>query len=202
MRGAGLGGSGTWERALGALYGLAIGDALGMPTEALTRAEVARRYGAVTGFLPGAAAVAAAVSGGVDGAGWAQSYRLAITAAELAADRGFPPVGDAVVHRLRHLPDTLDAIADGGLSMATQESVPAAFALAALAPDDPWRAARLAANLGGDSDTIGALAAGMLGAHSGVGALPADARQTVRRVNALDLEGLAAGLLDVRAAGA
>ncbi|MFC9692003.1 ADP-ribosylglycohydrolase family protein [Kribbella sp. NPDC056951] len=45
----------TRDRALGALYGLAIGDALGMPTQSLSRADIAQRYGVVDRLLPGAA---------------------------------------------------------------------------------------------------------------------------------------------------
>jgi len=42
------------QRALGAFYGLAIGDALGMPTQLLPRAVVVRRYGPMlTGFEAG-----------------------------------------------------------------------------------------------------------------------------------------------------
>src|SRR5579859_2766340 len=41
------------DRARGALYGLAIGDALGMPTQLLSRAQIASRYGMLTGFEPG-----------------------------------------------------------------------------------------------------------------------------------------------------
>src|SRR6188472_3511946 len=37
-------------RARGALYGLAIGDALGMPTQMLSREEVAERFGVLDGF--------------------------------------------------------------------------------------------------------------------------------------------------------
>ncbi len=44
----------TRDRALGALYGLAIGDALGMPTQSLSRAGIAARYGVVDRLLPGA----------------------------------------------------------------------------------------------------------------------------------------------------
>jgi len=45
------------SRALGALYGLAIGDALGMPTQSLPRAVVVARYGPlVSEFCPGPAA--------------------------------------------------------------------------------------------------------------------------------------------------
>jgi len=44
----------TRIRALGALCGLALGDALGMPTQSLPRAEIVARYGAVVGgFHPG-----------------------------------------------------------------------------------------------------------------------------------------------------
>src|SRR6266702_7827314 len=42
------------SRALGALYGLVIGDALGMPTQSLPRAEIVARYGPlVDKFHPG-----------------------------------------------------------------------------------------------------------------------------------------------------
>src|ERR1017187_4006004 len=43
----------TSPRAQGALYGLAIGDALGMPTQMLSRAEIIRRWGGLLrGFEP------------------------------------------------------------------------------------------------------------------------------------------------------
>ncbi|HJY71424.1 MAG TPA: ADP-ribosylglycohydrolase family protein, partial [Streptosporangiaceae bacterium] len=42
------------SRARGALYGLAIGDALGMPTQSLPRSRIVARYGALVGqFHPG-----------------------------------------------------------------------------------------------------------------------------------------------------
>ena len=44
-------GGGPQDRAAGALYGLAIGDALGMPTESLPRSQIEARYGPlVDGF--------------------------------------------------------------------------------------------------------------------------------------------------------
>src|SRR5260370_3681425 len=43
----------TAERARGALYGLAIGDALGMPTQMLSRPAIRDRWGdLLTGFEP------------------------------------------------------------------------------------------------------------------------------------------------------
>ena len=45
--------TGTPSRARGALYGLAIGDALGMPTQLLSLREIAERWGAqLRGFEP------------------------------------------------------------------------------------------------------------------------------------------------------
>ena len=86
-----------------------------------------------------------------------------------------------------------------GSSLATQESVPAAFAVAAAGMGDPWLACRMAASLGGDCDTIAAMAGAICGACHGVEAFPLAARSTVSQMNDLDLEGLAAGLLAVRA---
>src|SRR5262249_14972154 len=47
-------GSGARSRALGALYGLAIGDALGMPTQSRSRADIVARSGSLLdGLEPG-----------------------------------------------------------------------------------------------------------------------------------------------------
>jgi len=69
-----------------------------------------------------------------------------------------------------------------GTSLATQESVPAAFALLALFPGDPWAAVCAAATLGGDSDTIGAIAGAIGGAAHG--SWPAHAVEPVLAVRA------------------
>ena len=69
-----------------------------------------------------------------------------------------------------------------GTSLATQESVPAAFAMLLLHPDDPWQACCAAASIGGDTDTIAAMTGAMAGAIHGVGAFPAEAVATVRAV--------------------
>ncbi|MDC6131967.1 ADP-ribosylglycohydrolase family protein, partial [Burkholderia gladioli] len=39
------------DRARGAFYGLALGDAFGMPTQALSRETIRERFGRVTGLL-------------------------------------------------------------------------------------------------------------------------------------------------------
>jgi ADP-ribosylglycohydrolase len=76
--------------------------------------------------------------------------------------------------------------------------VPMAFAVARLAGGDAWQAAVLAANVGDDTDTIGAIAAGMCGACGGAASLPADKVQKIVEVNRLDLPPLAEGLIALR----
>ncbi|HEY1617335.1 MAG TPA: ADP-ribosylglycohydrolase family protein, partial [Streptosporangiaceae bacterium] len=84
-----------------------------------------------------------------------------------------------------------------GTSLATQESVPAAFAVLSAVPDDPWQACLLAASLGGDTDTIAAMAGAIGGACYGLAAFPPHA---VRVIDAqgLGLTELADSLLALR----
>ncbi|MFE7795698.1 ADP-ribosylglycohydrolase family protein [Streptomyces sp. NPDC057460] len=247
------------DRALGAYYGLALGDALGMPTQVMSRQDIVRVYGTLTGFEPalpdnpvsagmpagsvtddtdqavivgrlidegrgridphdttigiaGAAAVAAAVSTGVGGGTLGEAVAAAVVAARAGAQRGHWIAGADIACRIewawelvRGLPEAeaLDRIcALIGTSVASQESVPAAFAVLAVADGDPWRAALLAANLGGDSDTIGAIAGAIAGSVAGsvagLSALPTEAVRTLRTVNSLVLEPLTARLLALR----
>jgi ADP-ribosylglycohydrolase len=159
--------------------------------------------------LAGAAAVAAAVSAGIDGIPLPGAIQLAVAAAASAARRGHWVAGADVATRIAWATDLAagldpDQVIDMvyrlvGTSLATQESVPAAFAVAAAAPDDPWLACRIAASLGGDCDTIAAMTGAICGARHGVQAFPQAARDTVASVNGLSLDALAAGLLAVRA---
>jgi ADP-ribosylglycohydrolase len=159
--------------------------------------------------LAGAAAVAAAVSAGIDRFPLADAIALAVSAAESAAGRGHWVAGADVGSRITWAVGLVaglgqDQVIDTvyrlvGTSLATQESVPAAFAVAAAVPDDPWLACRIAASLGGDSDTIAAMTGAICGACHGAEAFPQAARDLVAGVNGLDLDALAGELLAVRA---
>jgi ADP-ribosylglycohydrolase len=323
------------DRALGAFYGLAIGDALGMPTQSMSRAAIARAYGPIRGFVdavaeqpiaPGmpagsvtddteqavlvarlaidggglidahafatalreweadmirrgsldllgpstrraldrldagaaaeeagrdgatngaamritpigiatplgegfldavvaasrvthntglgiaaAAAVAAAVSSGVDGADLGTSLGEAERAAAEGALRGHWIAGGDIAARIAWargwvrglgraaLADALTRVI--GTSVAAQESVVAAFALAEALGDDPVAALTLAAEIGGDTDTVAAVCGAILGAHHGISGLPAGLVDKVRAVNRLDLAVIVDGLLQVR----
>ena len=81
-----------------------------------------------------------------------------------------------------------------GTSLATQESVPAAFAVLSAVPEDPWEACLLAASLGGDTDTIAAMAGAIGGAVHGLSAFPPHAAEVID-AHGLGLKELADSLL-------
>ena len=162
--------------------------------------------------LGGAAAVAAAVSAGI-GSGEVGADRvaevtgIAIAAARMGAERGRWVAGADVAARIRwaaglaaSLPveEAADVIYSlVGTSLATQESVPAAFAVLSVLPDDPWQACLLAASLGGDCDTIAAIAGAIGGACHGLAAFPPHAVETID-AHGFGLAGLADSLLALR----
>jgi ADP-ribosylglycohydrolase len=146
--------------------------------------------------LAGAAAVAAAVSAGVSGGGSvAAATDAAVGAARMGAERGHWVAGADVAERIRWATGLIAGLPIQeaaeviyslvGTSLATQESVPAAFAVLSAVPGDPWRACLLAASLGGDSDTIAAMAGAIGGAVHGLAAFPPYA------VEVIDAQGFA-----------
>ena len=157
--------------------------------------------------LAGAAAVAAAVSAGVSGATIAEATALGIQAASSAARRGHWVAGADVAARIEWATSLVASHAQAeaaeliytlvGTSLATQESVPAAFAVLAAVPADPWRACRMAASLGGDCDTIAAMTGAIAGACHGAGSFPPEAIAAID-AQGLGLAALAGDLLALR----
>ena len=162
--------------------------------------------------IAGAATVAAAISAGIEGRPFATGLELALAAARLGARCGAD--GDTDLgSRIRRAIDLVSGIdpedalalidAQVGTSLATEESVPAAFAIASIFPAEPWDAARYAASLGGDSDTIAAMAGAMVGACCGASAFPQDQVAILETVNPdLGLTALTASLLALRTGAA
>lgn len=159
--------------------------------------------------LAGASAVAAAVSAAVDGANIGEALQAAVEGAAQGAKRGFYFAGGDIAARIRWAiglvrgkseAEALDLIYDiVGTGVATQEAVPAAMAIISLAPDDPWRICRLSASLGGDCDTVAAIAGAVAGACHGVEAFPAPVIAALDTANPdLDLIDLADRLLALR----
>ena len=83
-----------------------------------------------------------------------------------------------------------------GTSVASAQAIPMAFAL--LARDPSPQALLDAANIGGDTDTIGAIAGAILGAAVGVEVLPADSLSMIEEVSHLGLSSVAGDLLELR----
>jgi ADP-ribosylglycohydrolase len=183
----------------------AAGDLDALVERVVTASRVTHNTGVA---LAGAAAVAAAVSAGVAGAGVPDAIEAAVTAAGRAAGRGYWVAAADVAARIswatgltagRPAAEVLDVVYTlVGTGLATQESVPAAFAMLAATPDDSWLACRMAASVGGDCDTIAAISGAIGGACHGVTAFPEQARATVSAVNGLHLDEMAAALLAVR----
>lgn len=155
----------------------------------------------------GAAAIAAAVSAGIEGGSVADQIATAIDAAKLGELHGHDTPGPSVAARIAWAvsltasdPEPLRVISSlVGTSVATQESVPAALAIASRYADDPWRGVCAAASLGGDSDTVAAMAGAVLGASHGVEGFPPDAVAFLESANPeFNLRGLAAQLLEIR----
>jgi ADP-ribosylglycohydrolase len=159
--------------------------------------------------ISGACLIAGAVSAAFTAATIDDVVEPALAAASAGTGHGNSVMGASVTRRAemavaiaRSSTDTdlvLQELYDIiGSTVATTEAAPTALALAVAADGDPARCARLAANLGGDTDTIGAMATGICGAFAGIGAIPADDLDTLRRVNALDFDELAAALASLR----
>ena len=158
--------------------------------------------------ISGASAVASFIAATLDGAHVEESLNFAIRAAKFGAQRGYYAPGPSLAARIEwavdfcRLPDD-DAFLDildtlVGTGVATEQSVPAAFALIMRWPMNPWRVITEAARLGGDCDTIGAIAGAMAGAQTGIGAFPSNVLETIEQVNHLSLASLAQQLLQLR----
>jgi ADP-ribosylglycohydrolase len=85
-----------------------------------------------------------------------------------------------------------------GAGTSTIESVACAIAMVELAETDPNRCAILCANLGGDTDTIGAMATAICGALHGIDGIDPALKRELDEVNQLDFEHYASALLRYR----
>lgn len=85
-----------------------------------------------------------------------------------------------------------------GVDLYPEQLVPAAIGLVVLARGNPMDAMTMAANLGGDTDTLASMAGSICGALEGVDAFEKGMLAEVEAVNGLDLTCLARSLLALR----
>ncbi|RUW54612.1 ADP-ribosylglycohydrolase family protein [Mesorhizobium sp. M1A.F.Ca.ET.072.01.1.1] len=180
------------------------------PLDALVAkvAETCRATHNTSIAIASAAAVAAAVSLGVSGADWRAASGHAVAAAKLGAALGHWVTGGDIAERVLWAKELVRGKGDKeairlivdliGTGVASQESIPAAFAVLEVANGDAWRAAVISANLGGDTDTIGAIAAGMAGACSGLSGLPQDQIAGLKGIDLAEVKALANDLVAAR----
>ena len=157
-----------------------------------------------------AALVAAAVSMGIDAAR-SPSLDLrsllwkAVTYVDSLPERGaWTPDPDVVAATRRAMQlavnpasSSLECLVEQvGTSVASAHAIPMAFALLARVPYP--QALLDAANIGGDTDTIGAIAGAILGAALGVQDLPTDSLTMIEEVSHLGLSSVAGDLLELR----
>ncbi|KEA50536.1 hypothetical protein DT73_22660 [Mangrovibacter sp. MFB070] len=159
--------------------------------------------------IAGAVVVAWAVSRAIDGESW-QSIADALPGIARYAQEAKPTTfSPSLAARLELALKTVRE-ANGtesaseqvyqlvGAGTNTIESVPAAIAMVELAGTDPNRCAVLCANLGGDTDTIGAMATAICGALHGVQAINPSFKSELDAVNQLDFTRYCAALLRYR----
>ena len=157
-----------------------------------------------------AALVAAAVSMGIDAArSTTPDLRSllwkAVTYVDSLPERGaWTPDPDVVAATRRAMQlavnpasSSLECLVEQvGTSVASAHAIPMAFALLARVPSP--QALLDAANIGGDTDTIGAIAGAILGAALGVQVLPTDSLTMIEEVSHLGLSSVAGDLLELR----
>lgn len=84
-----------------------------------------------------------------------------------------------------------------GVDVLTAESVATALGIVRLAAGDPMRAVFMAANLGGDTDTIAAIAGAICGAWMGIEAIDQALLTRVQNVSQIDLAAEARRLVEI-----
>jgi len=147
--------------------------------------------------IAGATAIAWAVSRAVDGADWATIRDELPSIARAAQEKRVTTFSASMAARIelalqvasqgRGVESAMQQIYDVvGTGTSTIESVPAAIAMIELAQTNPNRCAILCANLGGDTDTIGAMAVAICGALHGIDAIDAALKAELDAANALD----------------
>lgn len=148
--------------------------------------------------IAASAAVAAAVSQALRadatiGSVVAASRRAAKLGETRGAQLAFPSIEKRIAMATRIVrgktPEkAVEALYDQiGADISSSDAIPTAIGLFAAGGGDPMKTITLTANMGGDTDTIGAMAGGIAGAYTGIAAFPKNILDTVERVNHLGL---------------
>ena len=152
--------------------------------------------------------VAQAVASGIGGRSWEEAAEDALRIWNVARAKGEPTWAASVAERFRLALSVMKDFDDDekfsrwvydilGTGTMTSESVSAALAVAFYCRSAE-RAAIMCANMGGDTDTIGAMACAICGAFEGFDALPESRSSFLETTNALDFRAMAAEIARAR----
>ena len=152
--------------------------------------------------VAGAIVIAWAISMSVDGYPWSKTKSVLPDIARRAQQKNVNTFSPSLAARIELALSVTDKKSDDvaisaniynliGAGVNTIESVPAAIAMVDLAQTDPARCAELCANLGGDTDTIGAMATAICGAIASIDRFDATTLQRLKTANEVDFESYA-----------
>lgn len=159
--------------------------------------------------IAGAAMIAAAVSAALEDRPWEEIIDFVDRVYDRAQPFGTETISPSLKRRLQlgiRIADRYAEDEDGflqeiydtiGAGVLTSESVPAAISIAYYAKRVE-RCALLCANLGGDTDTIGAMATAICGAKQGASRIDPDLRRTIDETNGVPFEEYAWNLFRFR----
>ncbi|WP_394167866.1 ADP-ribosylglycohydrolase family protein [Photobacterium piscicola] len=159
--------------------------------------------------IAGAVVIAWSVSRAIEGASWdeikQELVKLANNVQRNHESTFSPLLGYRIQYALTVVAEQSDekiALNDlyerVGAGMDIIESIPTAIALVELAQTDPMKCAELAANLGGDTDTIGTMATAICGALHGIDAFDESHIALINTANNMDFVPYARSLLIYR----
>lgn len=128
--------------------------------------------------ISGASAIAAAVAHGIEKRGWEDFIEDVYASAMAGSKLGYEVVDTDLPDRILKSIERSESISDDNEFMKRQyrengsglpmiEAAPTAIAIAYRCKDDIMRVAKIAANMGGDTDTVAAMACMIIGAHIG-----------------------------------
>ena len=161
--------------------------------------------------IAGAVVIAWAISKAVDGQGWSDVVHTLPEVARKAQLKNVNTFSASLCSRIELALSVVKEECDVketsariyelvGAGTSTIESVAAAIAMADLAGLDPNRCAEFCANLGGDTDTVGAMATAICGANNGIDSFNTELLQQLMDVNNVNFDTYSNEFLKYRSA--
>lgn len=162
--------------------------------------------------ISAAVAVACATSAAVEGFKVEQIIDAAFEGAELGENFGTKS-GKSVAFRIRMAEELVKGQTDPweiqkilyreiGVGPLSWETIPSAFAIFSACKGDIQKALLIAANSGGDTDTLGCIAGGLCGAKNGLNSIPKRWERFVEKIEpqipAGNVKKIAEGLMSIR----